>query len=446
MRTIVSICLTTGLLFFCFTQTANATTYRVDRFDDSATATTCSIFNGDDCSLRGAIIKANQTSAPDLISLPAGTYTITIAGTWEDGALTGDLDITENLEIQGDTGGVTIDGNSLDRVFHILASATVHIDDLTITGGHSPAASGGGIQNNGNLFLDDCTITGNSSDNWAGGIYSSGGGLYLDRTSVSSNSASSHAGGIFNQSGTNLNIEDSTIYSNTASNGAGGGIYNNGSSTIRRTSVWGNNTYYVSGTHSRGGGGIYNSGSLHLYNCSMMINWAHDDGGGAIYNSGTLDLAHVSISGNLSSPASSTVILNGAGADVTMVNSLFTGSCYNDGGSMTSTGFNLQQPSDSCVGSGPGDQVNVADAMTTIVDVAGGSYKSVALEAGSPAIDMAWATYCEDTDQRKAPRPVDGDNNGTATCDIGAYEFLAEVVFHDGFEDGDFQAWSSQTP
>ena len=50
--------------------------------------------------------------------LPAGTYTLTRAGTNEDAAATGDLDITQNLTITGAGAATTIiDGNQLDRVF-----------------------------------------------------------------------------------------------------------------------------------------------------------------------------------------------------------------------------------------------------------------------------------------------------------------------------------------
>lgn len=42
---------------------------------------------------------------------------------------------------------------------------------------------------------------------------------------------------------------------------------------------------------------------------------------------------------------------------------------------------------------------------------------------GSPAIDAADNTICPATDYRTVTRPVDGDNNGTAVCDMGAYEW-----------------------
>jgi hypothetical protein len=47
-----------------------AATFRVDRSDDVVLATACTD-EASDCSLRGALIKANQTSGPDTILIPA---------------------------------------------------------------------------------------------------------------------------------------------------------------------------------------------------------------------------------------------------------------------------------------------------------------------------------------------------------------------------------------
>src|SRR6266542_4506671 len=54
-----------------------------------------------DCSLREAIIAANAAGATSTIVLPAGTYILTIAGTGEDAAAKGDLDVTGTLTITG---------------------------------------------------------------------------------------------------------------------------------------------------------------------------------------------------------------------------------------------------------------------------------------------------------------------------------------------------------
>lgn len=67
---------------------------------------------------------------------------------------------------------------------------------------------------------------------------------------------------------------------------------------------------------------------------------------------------------------------------------------------------------------------------TTLADNGGPTFTH-ALQPGSNAID-AGAGMCTApdgnilaTDQRGAPRPQDGDTSGTATCDIGAFEYAA---------------------
>ena len=76
----------------------------------------------------------------------AGTLGIT--GPNEDAGATGDLDITDDLTVNGAGAGTTIiDGGALDRVFHVL-SGTVGISSVTIRNGAaanaSPFLGGGG--------------------------------------------------------------------------------------------------------------------------------------------------------------------------------------------------------------------------------------------------------------------------------------------------------------
>ncbi|MCZ6768321.1 MAG: hypothetical protein O7D93_03645, partial [Acidobacteria bacterium] len=56
----------------------------------------------------------------------------------------------------------------------------------------------------------------------------------------------------------------------------------------------------------------------------------------------------------------------------------------------------------------------------------GGPTFTHALLPDSPAIDAGDNAACPDTDQRGLSRPIDGNEDGDAICDIGAYEFPLE--------------------
>ena len=89
-----------------------------------------------DCSLREAITAANAAGGDKSIYLPGGTYVLDLIGSGEDANATGDLDITDDVTINGAGEGTTIiDGNGTDRVLHVFSSAKVVINDVTIRKG-----------------------------------------------------------------------------------------------------------------------------------------------------------------------------------------------------------------------------------------------------------------------------------------------------------------------
>ncbi len=146
---------------------------------------------GGNCSLRAAVQEANALPGADTITLPAGTYGLTLVGGGEDASSTGDLDISSTLTIQGAGSATTaVDANDIDRVFHILSTGVVTITQVTIQMVRRPtlarmsnARSGGGIRNDGRLTLTHSTVTANRAANGAVAAYPAsrgglGGGIY----------------------------------------------------------------------------------------------------------------------------------------------------------------------------------------------------------------------------------------------------------------------------
>ncbi len=270
------------------------------------------------CSLRAAIMEANALAGADTITLPAGTYALTLAGAGEDAAATGDLDITGgklpgSLTINGDGAATTIiDGGDLDRVFHV-ASGTVSISGVTIRNGS--AASGGGISNSGSLTLTNSSVSGNTAGS-GGGIFNITGGTLAVTNSTVSGNTGSDGGGISNSG--SLTLTGSTVSGNTAVFD-GGGILSSGAATLTVT----NST--VSGNTAAGnGGGILNFGTLTLTNSTVSGNTPGGVGGG-ILNYGTLTVANSTVSGNTTAGGGGGGIYNNLGGTLTLANSTVSG-------------------------------------------------------------------------------------------------------------------------
>jgi len=142
------------------------------------------------------------------------------------------------LEVN-DAGGVSIDASGLPAGFTITKPAGdyrlfsldnfkhLSLHGLTLTGGGSPAISGGAIFNfNGDLLLTDCTLSGNTAS--VGGAIVHGGGIgpnstTLLRCTISGNSATTRGGGLLAQSGLVV-LTHCTISGNNAPLNEAGGI------------------------------------------------------------------------------------------------------------------------------------------------------------------------------------------------------------------------------
>jgi hypothetical protein len=314
-------------------------TYIPTRFDDAFDG----VCDASDCSLRDAVNNANLCSGPQTIQLATGEYTLSISGANEDNALTGDLDIKDDLIILGAGGDVsgTKIRTYIDRVFDVFSPAVVEIEGLVVHTGNetnggglrndaeltlsdvlfleTEANKGGGIYNTGLLICDGCTFYETEAE-YGGGIANDSGGelqlTNLDIHEASEVMVAEEGGGLWNASGAEAVIVGFEIFYNFGE--LGGGIFNAGDLEIREGAMWDNHASNGGGIYTQSGsttiaydvritdnyallgGGIYNEGLTHLYRSEVSLN-SGGQGAAGIYNDAAvpgLRLQNVTVSGN----------------------------------------------------------------------------------------------------------------------------------------------------
>jgi len=336
---------------------------------------------GDDvgtCQQGGCQVPCTEQGILDAIAAGGGRFTFDCDGPTT--VVTVAEIIIDNDVILDGEGRLTVTG------FTVTGNAVVELRGMTLTGG---------ITNRGYPTLVDIAITG-------GGIYNIG-VMTATRVAVSGSDR-----GIDNVG--RLTADDLEVSGNTI------GVQNSG--TIVGTGVTVSNNEVTAVDAPGIGVRNYDGGTMTLTNCTISGNTVSDPDNLlfqiAIWNVGVMTLTHCTVVGDGTDMRS---ISNWG--PLTASNTLIDSGCKNGRTSISSTGYNIESPGDSCGFDQPTDQVNVstADLKLGPLQDNGGPTETHALGEGSVAINLIPEAMCEvDEDQRGVERPQG------PTCDVGAVE------------------------
>ena len=289
--------------------------------------------------------------------------------------------------------------------------------------GNTASGDGGGINADTAATLTSSTVSGNNSGGFGGGIF--GDTVALTSSTMSGNVATTGGGGI---SANTANLTTSTVSGNSAHAGSGGGIFtstatlakctisgnytgNEGGGIIATTATLTNCTVYGNTARAEGGGILTNTGTL--LNCTIVENLAHTGGGLFHAVGGTFSLKNTLVALNL-------IDSTGSGPDISGGAFAFTSQGHNLIGDGTGGGGFANGVNGDIVGT----DVNPIDPKLGPLQNNGGPTKTLALLTGSLAIDRGDNVNLPPADQRGAGflRVKDGNGDGVATVDIGAFE------------------------
>jgi uncharacterized repeat protein (TIGR01451 family) len=438
-RLLVLLALFLGLAFPAITPGAILT---VDTTLDDATKSACDDAVDGDCSLRGAIAKANADAGPETVMVPAGTYTFANASPCTFLPHAGDsvygspvipVCINSDVDIIGAGAGETIiQSDGADRVFAISKLTTVTMRDCTLNGGRAfpgfgyAIGGGGAINAQGTLTLTDMVVQNHQAQAGGGAILNRG-TLTIVRSTFSATSTPQGGGAIAHYGGL-LTIIDSSFSGGTAHNG---GAIAAGSEVVISGSTFEGNAATVGGVLFLQGGPATILSSTVSNNQGIAI----DVGRSSPEYASTLHVVSSTITKNSGHEGGGMYVTGNQ--YVYVRNSIFADNTAafapDAGGKFTSEGYNLFGSTQNAIilGDTSTNVTGVAARLAPLSDNGGptrthaplpaqdGQPASPAIDAGNPATPGSEGFACPGTDQRGVLRPVG------VRCDIGAVERAA---------------------
>jgi cysteine-rich repeat protein len=355
---------------------------------------------------------------------------------------------------------ITVKGNTASSDFGGMYAVSGPGMNLEIAGGTisdntaETGAYGGAFAVGSPLKVSDVTIQANKSKTSFGGVYfTADTAIDASNVTIANNSVSDgpYGGGFFTAGGpptNSISFVGGAVTGNSASNVYGGVAFSSPNVTVTNATIDGNTVTGASmpfggltiqaatkaqitgstisnNTCTLDGAGLWtDAAELVLMNDTFSSNAAGHFGGGLFFAGTNAKLINVTFHANEAAPLGGGGLYIAAGA-LTLENSIIAGSpeggnCAAAGpGMITSLGGNIV--TDTNCNLGPED-LNV-DPLLSALGPHGGATLTHALLADSPAIDAAIAASDAPTvDQRGVIRPIDGNNDGVAVSDIGAFE------------------------
>jgi len=367
-------------------------------------------------------------------------------------------------EARVDLAQTTLSGNKASFGGGLLQQqGTAVLDGVSVTGNASFADGGGAFLVEGVLTVRGGAFVANTCvRNGAGLFVGAGGTAEVNGTEITGSVTEGNGAGVYVQG--QLTLVDSDVLDNQTSEATstGGGVFNDGGRVTIRASTLAGNT-------AAEGGGVANTGTLRMENSTLSGNRGtrgaglHNATGSALlanvtFYSNTLEVRIVEptetpepteppetpepapgsradrdrMGGDQGQSGAGGAIYNATGGTVTLRHTLIGPSTDVDNcfGRLTSDGYNLDSGR-SCGMTASGDRAGVDPRLDLLADN-GGATLTHALAPDSPAVDAGSPAGCRSIDnqdlrqdQRRRPRPEDGNDDGVARCDIGAFELGA---------------------